>query len=111
MNKPKVFRNTINKNIKNNEKVFYSKNKIEEEVIDNREPQEEVSSTSNTEVQQSVDAITMDDIDEDDLDDSDDSRYSDEIINSLAQVRDSLYPENRQRFNYLVNTGGIQIQC
>ena len=82
-----------------------------EEVIDNREPQEEVSSISNTEVQQNVDDITMDDIDEDDLDDSDDSRYSDEIISSLAQVRDSLYPENRQRFNYLVNTGGIQIQC
>ena len=36
MNKPKVFRNTINKNIKNNKKVFYSKNKNEEEIIDNR---------------------------------------------------------------------------
>lgn len=82
-----------------------------EEIIDNREPQEEVVNTSNVEIKQSVDDITMDDIDEDDLDDSDDSRYTDEAINSLAQVRDSLYPENRQRFNYLVNTGGIQIQC
>lgn len=82
-----------------------------EEIIDNREPQEEVVNTSNVEAKQSLDDITMEDIDEDDLDDSDDSRYTDEAINSLAQVRDSLYPENRQRFNYLVNTGGIQIQC
>ena len=44
MNKPKVFRNTINKNIKNNEKVFYSKNKIEEEVIDNRNAIQKINS-------------------------------------------------------------------
>ena len=34
MSKPKVFRNKINKNIKNNESIFYSKNK--EEVKDTK---------------------------------------------------------------------------
>lgn len=36
MSKPKVFKNTINKNIKNNEHIFYSKNKVNEEIKDSR---------------------------------------------------------------------------
>ena len=36
MERPKVFKNTINKNIKNNESVFYSKNRSKEEVKDNK---------------------------------------------------------------------------
>lgn len=36
MNKPKVFRNTINKSIKNNENVFYSKNEIKNEIKESK---------------------------------------------------------------------------
>ena len=36
MNKPKVFKNTINKNISNNKKVFYSKFKQKEKIDDSR---------------------------------------------------------------------------
>lgn len=36
MNKPKVFRNTINKSIKNNENVFYSKNEVKNEIKESK---------------------------------------------------------------------------
>ena len=36
MDKPKVFRNTINKSIKNNENVFYSKNKVKNEIKESK---------------------------------------------------------------------------
>ena len=36
MDKPKVFKNTINKSINNNKKVFYSKSKQKEKIDDSR---------------------------------------------------------------------------
>lgn len=36
MDKPKVFRNTINKSIKNNENIFYSKNEVKNEIKESK---------------------------------------------------------------------------
>lgn len=60
--------------------------------------------------EQSLDEIIATDDEWDDVEDSSLTDISHPIV-SLAQVRDSIIPENRETFERLVNTGGIEINC
>lgn len=60
--------------------------------------------------EQSLDELIATDDEWDDVEDSSLTDISHPIV-SLAQVRDSIIPENRETFERLKNTGGIEINC
>ena len=82
--------------------------KVTKETVDN----ESTSDESNPSVPETLNDITSDTIDINDIpDDMVFSTKLDANISSLAQVRDSLLPHNRDNFENLVDNGVFELTC
>ena len=90
-----------------------SKPKKTEEVPTVSEPKENLDKNIETS-RKSVETLRIEDVnDSEELDwgDIDESRYSDEDLASISQVRERLEPENSKVFERLTNLGAIDIRC